>query len=264
MPAWVPSGSLIKRLSTAQSVTVLTGAGASAESGIPTFRGRGGLWRDFRAEDLATRDAFERNPMLVWEWYMWRRDIIRKAAPNLGHLTLAALESKFSDFTLITQNVDGLHQRAGSKNVVEIHGNIMRNRCFACAAPLGDTSLDTAGQPAACGCGGLARPDVVWFGELLSSQALKLAWDAAGRADVYLAIGTSSVVQPAAGLTDIARRAGAFTVEINPERTEMSSQFDETIRLPAGMALPFLLDALSLNIWSVATVGTKETLRATC
>jgi NAD-dependent deacetylase len=239
----------------ARSILVLTGAGASAESGVPTFRGQGGLWREFRPEELATPEAFARNPKLVWEWYMWRRELVRQASPNYGHYALAALEAEFEEFTLVTQNVDGLHQRAGSRNVIEIHGNIMRSRCFSCGVQTGEVALDEDGQLSGCECGGLIRPDVVWFGELLPPQALKRAWDAAARAQVFLSVGTSSAVQPAAGLADIAGRAGAYLVEINPETTEMSDRFDEVVRAPSGQALPMICRELGLNITAEPAVN---------
>jgi NAD-dependent deacetylase len=243
-----PSPELVDRMRRAQSVTVVTGAGASAESGIPTFRGPGGLWREFRAEDLATAEAFERNPKLVWEWYMWRRGIVARASPNPGHYALAALEAASDDFTVVTQNVDGLHARAGSQNLVEIHGNIMRSRCHACGAPAGNAGLDADGQLPMCDCGGMVRPAVVWFGELLPPGALQRAGQAARRADVFLSVGTSSAVFPVAGLADIAQQAGAYLVEINPEATERSDGFDEILRGPSGEILPLICRALGLNI----------------
>ncbi len=252
MPYTAPSRELLQQLKKAQSVVVLTGAGVSAESGIPTFRGQGGLWREFRPEELATARAFEQRPKLVWEWYMWRRELVAKALPNLGHIALAALETKFAEFTLVTQNVDGLHAQAGSRNIIELHGNIMRSRCHDCGSPAGEAALDEDGQLPACGCGGLIRPDVVWFGELLPPEALKRAWEASTRAEVFLSVGTSSAVQPAAGLADMAKRAGAYLVEVNPDTTEMSDRFDEVLRGPSGAILPTLCDELGLNISSTA------------
>lgn len=206
-------------------------------------------------EELATAEAFERNPKLVWEWYMWRRELVSGAAPNAGHLALVQLEGVFEDFTLVTQNVDGLHERAGSQNVIELHGNIMRSRCHSCGYPSGSTALDSDGQLPACQCGGLIRPDVVWFGELLPVEALKRAWDAAKRTDIFLSVGTSSAVQPAAGLADLAKQNGAFLVEINPKTTVMSDRFDERLRGPSGEILPMICRELGLNISSPATVG---------
>lgn len=255
MPSTVPSIALLERLRSARSIAVLTGAGVSAESGIPTFRGPGGLWRNFVPEELATAEAFERNPKLVWEWYLWRRSLVSTAAPNGGHIALARLEPEFADFTLVTQNVDGLHRRAGSQNVIELHGNIMRSRCHSCGYPAGDLALDNDGQLSACECGGLIRPDVVWFGELLPAEALKRAWDAAKNADIFLSIGTSSAVQPAAGLADLAKQNGAYLVEINPQTTAMSDRFDERLCGPSGEILPMICSELGLNISDVASVG---------
>jgi NAD-dependent deacetylase len=178
---------------------------------------------------------------------MWRRELVVQATPNAGHRALVDLESHFGDFTLVTQNVDGLHERAGSKNLIEIHGNIMRSRCHECGIPAGDTALDDDGQLPACACGGLIRPDVVWFGELLPVQALQRAWEAVQKADLFVSVGTSSAAQPAAGLADMAKRAGAFLVEINPNTTEMSDRFDEVLRGPSGTILPALCRELGLN-----------------
>lgn len=255
MPRAVPSVILLERLKSARSLTVLTGAGVSAESGIPTFRGQDGLWRNFVPEELATAEAFERNPKLVWEWYVWRRSLVSRATPNAGHLALVQMERQFGEFTLVTQNVDGLHERAGSQNVIELHGNIMRSRCHSCGYPSGSLALDSDGQLSACQCGGLVRPDVIWFGELLPSEALKRAWDAAKRADIFLSIGTSSAVQPAAGLADLAKQNGAYLVEINPETTMMSDRFDERLRGPSGIILPMICQELGLNISSPIVVG---------
>jgi NAD-dependent deacetylase len=255
MPTAVPSVILLEQLRSARSVAVLTGAGVSAESGIPTFRGQDGLWRNFVPEELATAEAFERNPKLVWEWYMWRRALVSGAEPNPGHLALVQLEAGFEDFTLVTQNVDGLHERAGSQNIIELHGNIMRSRCHSCGYPAGEAALDEDGQLSACECGGLLRPDVVWFGELLPAEALKRAWDAAKRANIFLSVGTSSAVQPAAGLADLAKQNGAYLVEINPKTTVMSDQFDERLRGPSGEILPMICRELGLNISSPTAVG---------
>lgn len=251
----VPSDALLLRMRAAQSIFVLTGAGVSAESGIPTFRGQGGLWRDYRPEDLATPEAFERNPRLVWDWYMWRRRLISQALPNPGHTALAALGTRFKEFTLVTQNVDGLHRLAGSRDVIEIHGNITRSRCHSCGAPAGSEAPHVHGQVPSCGCGGLIRPDVVWFGELLPQQALQRAGNAAEHTDVFLSVGTSSAVQPAAGLADMAKGAGAYLVEVNPENTAMSGLFDEVLRGPSGTVLPALCRELGVNISSPKMVA---------
>ncbi len=233
----------------------MTGAGASAESGIPTFRGDGGFWGDYRPEELATPEGFEQRPKLVWEWYMWRRELVAAAIPNPGHYALAALEATVPRFTLITQNVDGLHQRAGSRSVIELHGNILKSRCHCCGVPRGSQALDDEGQLPCCDCGGLIRPDVVWFGELLPAEALQLAGDAVMSADVFMSIGTSSLVHPAAGLSELASQNGAYTVEINPERTEMSELFDEVLRGPSGEILPMLCQDAGINIPRTMSTG---------
>ena len=223
-----------------RSLAVLTGAGISAESGVPTFRGEGGLWRSYRAEDLATPGAFRRDPQLVWEWYDWRRGLIGACAPNAAHETLAEMELHFDDFVLITQNVDGLHRLAGSRNVVELHGNIWRMRCTrGCRAPWEDRTVPLPDIPPHCpSCGALARPDVIWFGESLPNHALDAAFAAARRCQVMLVIGTSAVVQPAATLPVLALQRGAYVVEINPQATPLSGAVDQAIHEPAAMALP--------------------------
>ncbi|HEY8848808.1 MAG TPA: NAD-dependent deacylase, partial [Thermoanaerobaculia bacterium] len=182
-----------------RSVVVLTGAGVSADSGIPTFRDAGGLWHNHRAEDLATPDAFARNPMLVWEWYEWRRSLVRAAEPNAGHRAIARL-----DALVVTQNVDGLHERAGSKNILELHGNLFRVRCVR--ERVTRPAHDPFGEiPPRCECGALLRPDIVWFGEMLPDGIFERAVDAVKRADLLLVIGTSGVVYPAAGLVSMHR-----------------------------------------------------------
>jgi NAD-dependent deacetylase len=247
------SPELLERFRTATTVVVLTGAGISAESGIPTFRGDGGLWRSFRPEELATPEAFHRNPRLVWEWYMSRRELIMTAMPNPGHLALAEWENLVPSFTLVTQNVDGLHRKAGSRNVFELHGNILRSRCDDCGALLGGTAPGTDGAIPRCSCGGMARPDVVLFGELLPSDVLQKAEEAVAGADLFFSIGTSSVVYPAADLPRIATRHGAFTVEINLIPTELSDIFDETLRGPSGQILPAILAAAALGMSGAVT-----------
>ncbi len=219
-------------------VVVLTGAGISAESGIPTFRSAGGWWKSYRPEDLATPEAFARDPKTVWEWYEHRRRIVGAAKPNSGHYELARWERHFEKFTLITQNVDGLHRRAGSTQPLELHGNIGLSICHRCRQSKENAGLGPDGSIPCCECGGLVRPAVVWFGEPLPPQTLQLAWDASERADAFLSVGTSSIVQPAADLARIAKQAGALLVEINPEETEMSYHFDEVLRGSAGVVLP--------------------------
>ena len=216
----------------------MTGAGISAASGVPTFRGPAGLWRSFRPEELATPEAFARDPRLVWEWYDWRRGLIAKCFPNAAHEVLARW-SKRPGFTLITQNVDGLHEQSGSTSVIRFHGSIWRLRCWdECGRPeWEDRTVPIDPLPARCpDCGGLARPAVVWFGEPIDPHVLH-SCDTAVACDVFLSIGPSSIVYPAAGLVHAARRRGAFTVEINPQVTEAASAVDIAIGLPAEVAL---------------------------
>jgi NAD-dependent deacetylase len=230
---------LAARLRRARSVTVLTGAGISAASGVPTFRGPSGLWKSFRPEQLATPAAFRRDPVLVWEWYDWRRSLIAACHPNAAHDVIARW-SRRDGFALITQNVDGLHERAGTRHVVRFHGSIWRLRCAAgCGAPeWEDQRTPLSPFPPRCAaCGDLARPGVVWFGEAIPEAAARAA-QAATACEVFLSIGTSSVVYPAAGLLLDARARGAFTVEINPVATELSSAVDLSIQMAAEEALP--------------------------
>jgi NAD-dependent deacetylase len=231
------------RLDQVQSMAVLTGAGISAESGVPTFRGADGLWRHYRAEDLATPSAFRRDPKLVWEWYAWRRSLIHGCQPNAAHHTLVEMEAQVRDFTLITQNVDGLHRLAGSQNVLELHGNIWRVRCTAGCGEreLREPQMDEL--PPLCSCGAPLRPAVVWFGESLPLDVLEAAAAAADRCQVMLTIGTSALVQPAASLPLWAQRAGAYVVEVNPQPTPLSDLVDERLREPAARALPRLWQA---------------------
>lgn len=239
-----PTLALARRLADASRVTVLTGAGVSAGSGIPTFRGSGGLWRTFRAEDLATPEAFERDPSTVWEWYEMRRAKIAQAHPNAAHDVIASWSRspRFERFTLVTQNVDGLHERAGTRSVVRFHGSIWRLSCASgCgASPEGweDLRVPLPELPPKCpSCGGLARPGVVWFGEAIPAEALEAA-AAALDCDVCLAVGTSSLVMPAAGLIDEARRRGAWTAEVNPEATPASDRVHLAIAGKAEEVLP--------------------------
>lgn len=223
----------------ARRVVALTGAGISAESGIPTFRGAGGLWRSYRAEDLATPEAFARDPELVWEWYHWRRGICAEARPNAGHLALVDLERRLGDgFTLITQNVDGLHRRAGSERVLALHGEIFVTRCSRCALAWPDEAV--RGKPACSRCGALGRPGVVWFGESLDAGVLEHAFRAAEGCEVLLVIGTSSVVYPAAMLAR-GRVKGRTVLVVNPEATPANETADLYLRGPAGVVLPELI-----------------------
>lgn len=236
------SDRLISTLKSAESVCVLTGAGISAESGVPTFRGGGGLWKKFRPEELANFDAFMRNPELVWEWYSYRRTLIRDVRPNAAHFALVVLELCVKNFTLVTQNVDNLHRRAGSKNVLELHGNIERSYCVECRAVAPEGSFEgQKGAPRCTKCGGLVRPDVVWFGEMLPLNVFSKAESAARQCDLFLSIGTSSIVFPAASLPYTALDHGAYVVEINLESTELSSRAHETLCGKAGQILPDLV-----------------------
>ncbi len=227
----------------ARAIAVLTGAGVSAESGVPTFRGDGGLWRQFRAEDLATPEAFARDPRLVWEWYDWRRQKVAGCRPNPAHEALAQLEARCAEFLLITQNIDDLHRRAGSRRIVELHGNIWRVRCAreATVSALPDVPLREI--PPRCACGALLRPDVVWFGEALPVEALERALKAAETCDLFLAVGTSALVQPAASLPLTAKRHGAPVIEVNPDSTPISHLVDVSLQGKAGEILPALLAA---------------------
>jgi len=228
----------------ATAVAVLTGAGISAESGIPTFRDAlTGLWENYRPEELATPEAFAANPRLVWDWYAWRRAKVAEARPNPGHGALVAIESACArrgvDFTLITQNVDGLHHAAGSRRVVELHGNIRRVKCLDRDHPVAAWP-EGEGVPACPRCGSLLRPDVVWFGESLPPEALAAAFAAARTCDVFLCVGTSTVVEPAATLPFIALESGARVIEVNPQPTPLSARASISLRGSAAEILPQL------------------------
>jgi len=234
------------RLRSASRIVTLTGAGVSAESGIPTFRdAQTGLWARYDPTELATPEAFARHPKLVWDWYTWRRELCRAKQPNPGHFALFELGKLFSEFTLITQNVDGLHQRAGSRDVVELHGNLERTKCARENVVVNRADArERAGVPTCPHCGAYLRPDVVWFGEALPSDVLERAFRATMRCDVFLTIGTSALVEPAASLPRIAKRANAFVVEINPDETPFSLEADAVVRAKSGEALPALLAML--------------------
>jgi NAD-dependent deacetylase len=238
---------LLQRLRRARRVVALTGAGISAESGIPTFRdAQTGLWARFRPEELATPDAFRRGPRLVWDWYEWRRGLVSQAGPNPGHRALARLETLVPEFTLVTQNVDGLHQRAGSRRVVELHGNIHRNKCFAEGMAVNEWS-DTGERPPRCPrCGAHLRPDVVWFGETLPAQALAEADAAARECEALLSIGTSAAVFPAAQLPLTALESGAMVIEVNKDPTPLTAVATFSLLGQAGELLPRLLEV----VWS--------------
>jgi NAD-dependent deacetylase len=241
----IPS-KLIETLHSARHVAVLTGAGASAESRIPTFReAQTGLWAKYSPEELATPQAFRRNPKLVWKWYTWRRELVAQAKPNPGHLALAELEQRMPKFTLITQNVDGLHRRAGSRNVIELHGNINRTKCFDEGHIIESWSPTTELPPRCPRCGSYLRPDVVWFGETLPPQTLHAAFETAQQCDLFLSIGTSALVQPAASLPLIALEQGTVVVEINPDTTPLTPRVTHVLRGPAGQVLPTLVKTLN-------------------
>jgi NAD-dependent deacetylase len=227
-------------------IAVLTGSGISAESGIPTFRGKDGLWKQYRAESLATSDAFERDPRLVWEWYDWRRGLIAKASPNAGHRVLAGWESLFPSFILITQNIDGLHQQAGSTKVLELHGNIWEVRCTAEQTISAIHEHPLPEIPPRCRtCGALLRPNVVWFGEALSVETIEKAFAAAASAELMFVIGTSAFVQPAASLPLAAADRGASIVEINPDPTPLTAHADYAFAAPAGEVLQAIAAKMS-------------------
>jgi NAD-dependent deacetylase len=226
----------------AERVAVLTGAGTSAESGVPTFRdSQTGLWARYDPQELATPAAFRSNPRLVWEWYTWRREMVRAATPNPGHLALAQMANLLPELTLITQNVDGLHQRAGSRNVIELHGNLLRTRCSQEACLVEEWQESDRVPPACPHCGAHLRPDVVWFGENLPHQALEEAWLAACTCQVFFSIGTSSVVEPAASLPGLAQDYGALVVEVNPNPTPLTPRADFVLQAPSGIVLPGLV-----------------------
>ncbi|BAT71832.1 NAD-dependent deacetylase [Thermosulfidibacter takaii ABI70S6] len=221
------------RIRKSKKLVVLTGAGISKESGIPTFRGEDGLWNKFKPEELATPWAFQRDPKLVWEWYNWRRGLMLDKKPNEGHLLIAKLEKMVPEFWLITQNIDGLHQMAGSKKVIELHGNIWRERCVSCSFKRTNRGLVEEIPPKCPECGSLLRPDVVWFGEALPEDALNVAIEQSSTCDTMLVVGTSCVVQPAASLPVIARNSGAFLVEVNPDTTPITGISDVSLRITA-------------------------------
>jgi len=235
------SDSLKSRLSRETKVVVLTGAGVSAESGVPTFRGENGLWKKFRPEELATFDAFMANPKLVWEWYQYRRELIEEVKPNPAHYALVEFQKYFQEFTLITQNVDGLHQRAGCSDVVELHGNIKRNKCIECGKEIENVEIKEDEIPPRCQCGGKIRPDVVWFGEMLPPEAIRVAFDVSSSCDLFFSLGTSAVVHPAASLPVMAKRSGAYLVEVNVEPTELSHLADELLLGKAGEVMPVVV-----------------------
>lgn len=238
------SNTLIERLVRAPLVVAFTGAGISAESGVATFRAQGGLWTKFKPEELANVDAFLANPQMVWEWYQARREVILEAKPNPGHYALAEMEELIPKVSVITQNIDGLHVAAGSSEVIELHGNIRKNYCQNCGKRYDDETLLHMQEVQRCECGGMIRPDVVWFGEMLPEDAFALAEQRSRDAHVFFSIGTSSVVYPAAALPIVAHEMGAYLVEINPEPTPLTRYAAESLRAPSGEALPEIIRLL--------------------
>ena len=235
----------VRFLTSATRVVVLTGAGVSQESGLRTFRdAQTGLWAKHKPEDLASPEAFARDPKLVWDWYAWRREAIKGVRPNPGHYALVEMEKRIPQFTLITQNVDGLHRFAGSQNVLELHGNIQKVRCSTCRTFTEEWADDTDTVPTCSVCGGLLRPDVVWFGEPLPRAELEAAVTASRTAHVYFSIGTSGVVQPAASLAYAARNNGSVVVEVNAEPTSLTPKVDFAFHGKSGEILPELIKAV--------------------
>ncbi len=235
--------SFIEKLRKAKSLLFFTGAGISAESGIPTFRGKDGIWNKLKPEELANFNAFLKNPDLVWEWYQHRRKIVHESQPNKGHLAIAGAEKYFDEVTVVTQNIDNLHKRAGSSRVYELHGNIERNYCIECKK-MYSGNFEFTGKVPLCECGGLIRPEVVWFGEYLPEDQFAASEDASKKCDIFFIVGTSGIVYPAASLIMVAARSGALLVEINTEYTEVSSHVDYSFFGPAGEVLPAVLNAV--------------------
>jgi len=237
----------IEKLAGSKSVVFFTGAGISAESGIPTFRGRDGIWNKIKPEELASFDAFLKNPELVWEWYNHRKKIIHQSQPNPAHIAIAEAENIFPEVAVISQNIDNLHQRAGSKIVYELHGNIERNYCIKCKTFYNEELDFSKGIPK-CRCGGLIRPDVVWFGEYLPEDQFDASENAVKNCDVFFIVGTSAVVYPAASLIFTAKQNGAYLVEINIEETEISNFADLSFFGPSGRILPDLMKEVKASL----------------
>ena len=236
---------LLTLLGRTSKLVALTGAGVSQESGLRTFRdAQTGLWAQYKPEELASPEAFARNPKLIWDWYAWRREAVKAVRPNPGHYALVDMERHAIGFTLITQNVDGLHRMAGSRNVLELHGNIQRVRCGDCYLITETWGDDTEEIPRCAVCGGLLRPDVVWFGEALPRDQLEGAVEAARSCDVFFSIGTSGVVQPAASLAFAAHNRGGAVIEINAEPTPLTSKADYAFHGRSGEILPELVRAV--------------------
>jgi NAD-dependent deacetylase len=234
----------VERLRNTKSLLVITGAGISAESGIPTFRGNDGLWQNYRAEELATPWAFERDPVTVWKWYDWRRGIIGKAEPNPGHHAIRRLEETLPGFFLITQNVDGLHGRTGIKNIIEIHGNLWRVRCPRDGRTMMLMDVPLKSIPPCCECGEMLRPDVVWFGESIPSDALQMSYNAMSLCDTLMVVGTSGVVYPVASFPENVKSNGGFVIEVNLEPTPITNVADVSLFGKSGDILPAVVDGV--------------------
>ncbi len=224
---------LKERLKYCENLVILTGAGISKESGIPTFRDADGLWKNFKIEELATPEAFEEDPIRVWSWYLWRKEKINECNPNSCHLLLAKWEKRIDNFWLVTQNIDNLHRKAGNKKLLELHGNIFYTRCINCGKVEEDFSSSYPSLPPKCFCGGILRPHIVWFGEMLDPQILNKAIEVSSKCDVFISIGTSNIVYPAASLPFLALQKGAYVVEVNPEPTPLSSHATLSLRMKA-------------------------------
>jgi NAD-dependent deacetylase len=235
------SQKFLSRLKNASAVTVLTGAGISAESGIPTFRGKDGLWENKKVEELATPQALKNDPQLFWKFYHWRKKLIEEVKPNLGHYALVDFERIYEDFFLVTQNVDNLHRTAGNEKIIELHGNIFHTKCAQCGKMHREPIAEGSEVPKCNFCGGVLRPDVVLFGENLEEKNLRDAQEAAAGCEIFFSIGTSSIIEPAASLPYLAKANGSYVVEINPEETALSEHADECLRGATGKLLPALV-----------------------
>ncbi len=238
----------VDRLLEAESVVFFTGAGISAESGVPTFRGKDGIWNKLKPEELANFDAFLRNPEMVWEWYNHRKKIIHESQPNPGHMAIAEMQDLFKNVTVVTQNIDNLHRRAGSRKIYELHGNIERNYCIKCKTVYNDELPFEDKIPKCTKCGGLIRPDIVWFGEFLPPDQFQASVDASKKCDVFFVVGTSAVVYPAASLVYTARENGAFLVEVNIEETGISYLANKSFFGESGKILPAIIDELKKSV----------------
>jgi NAD-dependent deacetylase len=241
------SSVLLKKIRRARVVAVLSGAGISAASGIPTFRGTNGLWKNYQPEELANFDAFVKNPQLVWEWYNWRKSLINQVKPTHAHYALVQLEQVFGEISIVTQNVDNLHILAGSKKVIELHGNIMQSKCSACDKPYLEKFDPLLAIPHCSDCGALIRPAVVWFGEMLPQSAIEEARKTIIDCEILFVVGTSGKVEPAASLPYLAKTVNALVIEVNPEITAISQLADEVCRMPADQFFTWLVTNLTAN-----------------